>query len=116
MAALAALVATASLVLHGGHAGPGGASCGVSPPWLYFRRGGTVRYSVRFDGARAGTVLRVVVERCYAHGFREVEAFAETAKAGGAYAGTFPVNVRSDCFVQVLAGARRSNRVYFRVR
>jgi hypothetical protein len=116
MAGLAVVVATASLVLHGGHPGPAGTSCGVSPDWQYFSRGGTVSYSVRFAGMPVGTVLRVVVERCYTHAFREVETFAETTKAGGRYTGSFPVSVRSDCFVQVVSGSRRSNRVYFRVR
>ena len=112
---LSALV-IASLVLHGGHAGPAGTSCGASPTWQYFHRGGTVSYSGVVPGVGAGARVRVVVERCYAPSFTVIESFTLKTKAGGAFAGSFPVHVRSDCFVQAVSGSRRSNRAYFRVR
>jgi hypothetical protein len=106
----------AALVLHGGHSGPAGTSCGVTPHWQYFHRGGTLRYSGSVPGAAAGTSVKIVIERCYARGFSVVESFTLKTAAGGAFAGSTVVNARSDCFVQASSGRWRSNRAYFRVR
>lgn len=113
---MAVVLATATLVLQGGHPGPAGTSCGASPSWQYFHRGGTVAYNGVIPGAGAGASVRVVVERCYAPSFTLIESFTLKTKAGGAFAGSFPVHVKSDCYVQAASGSRRSSRAYFRVR
>jgi len=106
-----------SLTLHGGKAGAPGSSCGVHAHWAYFKRGGTVRFSGRVTPAPAArTQVKVTVWRCYTPRFAVVETQTARTSASGAYAGSFPVHARSDCYVQVRLAGSTSKLAYFRVR
>jgi hypothetical protein len=103
-----------ALRLLGGHSGAAGRSCRVTPNWTYYRVGGSVRY---VGHAPAGvTRVKLVVRSCYATGFRVVETLHARVTSTGAFKGSFPVNVHSDCFAQASSGGWHSNQAYFRVR
>ena len=114
--ATAAPQRTLTLALQGGKTGPPGTSCGVHPHWAYYRSGGKVRYSGRLNGVPAGMKVHITVKRCYPPRFGTIETLAARVRTDGTFVGSFPVNARSDCFVQATDASRVSNRAYFRVR
>jgi len=108
---------TLTLKLEGGKTGPPGSSCGVRPRWTYYGIGGTVRYTGRVSPAPSGAFrVKIVVRRCFGSTFDVVKTQTARGRPGGAFSGSLPVRVRSDCFVRASYGGKDSGRAYFRVR
>src|SRR5262249_42942205 len=120
--AVAAQKRKMTLVLKGGTPAPPATFCAVTPDATNFLVDGTVGYTGRVSPSPpTGAKVKVVVKRCYddatlySPGFRTVLTLTARVHAKGAFSGSFPVHVPSNCFVQASYRRSTSNRAYFSV-